>query len=328
VNRIDHLATAAETYAVGSYLLLSFGRGTQVCHIEGETKARYIIRRFENRNTDRAAWAPTTSKISKSDDRIRGAIVAEKLVVANVTAAVEAEDMPAVEAPELPEVAPAVVAKRARDAAAQPTTQQYGELSAAFDFFNDTLFYGALPRCLITMQRHAKMFGYFHAERFTDGVAIADEIALNPEHMAERPVEASLGTLVHEMVHLWDHHHGKPARGGYHSKTWAAKMEEVGLIPSSTGAPGGKKTGQKVSHYIAEGGPFARHCAELIAAGWKMPYVQTPTATKETKAKKASKTKFTCPCCQANAWAKPVSKLICGECEEPMVPETAEEVEA
>jgi transcription elongation factor Elf1 len=30
--------------------------------------------------------------------------------------------------------------------------------------------------------------------------------------------------------------------------------------------------------------------------------------------KKASKTKFTCPQCGQNAWAKPYAALICGEC--------------
>ena len=30
-------------------------------------------------------------------------------------------------------------------------------------------------------------------------------------------------------------------------------MREIGLVPSSTGAPGGKATGQRVSHYIVPG---------------------------------------------------------------------------
>jgi hypothetical protein len=34
------------------------------------------------------------------------------------------------------------------------------------------------------------------------------------------------------------------------------------------------------------------------------------------KAKKASKTKFTCPDCGQNAWANPDALLICGTCYE------------
>jgi hypothetical protein len=39
------------------------------------------------------------------------------------------------------------------------------------------------------------------------------------------------------MVHLWQHHHGKPSRTGYHNKEWATMMKAVGLIPSDTAAP-------------------------------------------------------------------------------------------
>jgi hypothetical protein len=41
---------------------------------------------------------------------------------------------------------------------------------------------------------------------------------------------------------------------------------------------------------------------------------QSAQEGKEAKAKKASKTKFTCPKCAQNAWAKPDALLICGTC--------------
>lgn len=37
---------------------------------------------------------------------------------------------------------------------------------------------------------------------------------------------------------------------------------------------------------------------------------------KRAKAKTKSKTKYTCPSCDANAWAKPGANLVCGDCEE------------
>jgi hypothetical protein len=41
---------------------------------------------------------------------------------------------------------------------------------------------------------------------------------------------------------------------------------------------------------------------------------------KKTRAKKnASKTKFECPQCGLNAWAKPDARLLCGDCAELMV---------
>ncbi|MCF8884135.1 SprT-like domain-containing protein, partial [Erythrobacter sp. SN021] len=83
---------------------------------------------------------------------------------------------------------------------------------------------------------------------------ITDEIALNPAHFANRKPREVLSTIAHEMVHLWQHHYGSPPRKGYHDKQWAAKMHEIGLIPTDTGEIGGKETGQKVTHLIEENG--------------------------------------------------------------------------
>ena len=49
-------------------------------------------------------------------------------------------------------------------------------------------------------------------------------------------------------------------------------------------------------------------------------------ATRKKKA--ASKTKYTCPGCCLNAWAKPAAPLICGDCEQEMQPEPDEDGQA
>ena len=200
---------------------------------------------------------------------------------------------------------------------ANPTAKTYAALNQAFDFFNDRLFGGELPACLVTLQRKNKAYGYFAGGRFgsKDGAEITDE--------------QSLSTLAHEMAHLWQHHFGKPSRAGYHNKEWAAKMHEIGLHPSDTGQPGGKETGQSCSHYIVESGRYARVFAELAAQpDFTALYVELwddADARKARKAKSASKTRYTCPSCELNAWAKPGVRLICGECDETMA--AAEEAE-
>ena len=195
----------------------------------------------------------------------------------------------------------------------QPTRRQYGELDAAYDFFNQQLFDGTLPRCLITMQRRANASGFFHGCRFVDqdGADVRDEIALNPAVFRSCPVEETLSTLVHEMTHLWQHHFGNPGRTSYHNAEWADKMEGIGLMPSSTGKPGGKRTGQRMSDYIITDGPFERACAALLKTGFVLPYVQR-TDDPKSAGKLASKTKFHCPTCGANAWGKPDLVLVCG----------------
>jgi hypothetical protein len=98
-------------------------------------------------------------------------------------------------------------------------------------------------------------------------------------------------------------------------------MREVGLIPSSTGQPGGKDTGQSVSHYIEEGGRFDKACTAYLATAPAILYHDRAgdgEAAATRKKKAASKTRYTCPGCQQNAWAKPDAKLICGKCEEAM----------
>jgi len=44
---------------------------------------------------------------------------------------------------------------------------------------------------------------------------------------------------------------------------WARKMEGIGLMPSSTGKPGGKKSGGKVGDYVIAGGCFEKITAEV-----------------------------------------------------------------
>jgi predicted SprT family Zn-dependent metalloprotease len=204
-----------------------------------------------------------------------------------------------------------------------PTCRTYSELTDAYAFFNARLFSDQLPPCLITLQRRKKSYGYFSGERFTtrNGAEVADEIALNPSFFAECSIEDIFSTLVHEMVHLQQQHFGTPSRAGYHNKQWAQMMRAVGLIPSDTGEPGGKGTGQSVSHYIEEGGRFALACAELVdVRGGTVPYIELGSeierGTREQKA--ASKTKYTCPVCGANAWAKPETELDCRACKQPM----------
>lgn len=208
-----------------------------------------------------------------------------------------------------------------------PTATTYGGLNQAYAFFNEKLFGGELPDCLITMQRHKGAYGYFAGSRFgtRDGKNTIDEIALNPTYFRERNTKQILSTLVHEQAHLWQQHFGKPSRNGYHNKEWGAKMHALGLHPSSTGKPGGKETGQKVSHYIVKGGAYARAFDDFMNTGINSDlYVELWDEARETKAKKAasSKTCFTCPDCDMKAWAKESASLMCGECDMVMEPKT------
>lgn len=195
-----------------------------------------------------------------------------------------------------------------------PTKRTYDDLDAAYAYFNKRLFGGRLPACLITVRPHRGAYGYFSFERFGshEGSEVRDEIALNMKHFQKRTPRQILSTLVHEMVHAEQSHFGKPSRGGYHNKEWANLMERVGLMPSSTGEPGGKRTGQSMTHYVIEGGPFD---LAFSAREFTIPYFDRQGETETTRKKR--KVTYTCPECESKATGKPKLGLHCDGGEEP-----------
>ncbi len=156
----------------------------------------------------------------------------------------------------------------------KPTSEFYGRLQDAYDYFNRQLFDSALPHCLITVQREKNTMGFFSAARWSnDGKRDVHEIALNPAYFARRKVIEVFQTLVHEQCHAWQHEFGNPSRTGYHNREWSEKMESIGLMPSATGEPGGGKIGQKMSDYPIEGGRFKQACITLITTGYQFNWI-------------------------------------------------------
>jgi hypothetical protein len=79
--------------------------------------------------------------------------------------------------------------------------------------------------------------------------------------------------------------------------------------------PEARKPAGAFTHYIIPGAAYAKAYAKLKVRGLQL-YWQSAPAGQQAKAKKASKTKFTCPECAQNAWGKPDTLLICGACYE------------
>jgi hypothetical protein len=221
-----------------------------------------------------------------------------------------------------------------------PTNENYGTLQLAYDEANTVLFAGELPTCMIILlKKSPKNFGHFAPIRY-QGVEednkeiVLDEIAINPSIVRMDKMEV-LQTLVHEMVHLWQFHFGKASRAGYHNKEWGAKMDSVGLPPSNTGKPGGKRTGQQMADYVEPGGKFEKwataffkkhtirwgtsdHALRGTALGGTLilgadPGSDSPAA-QPAEPKPKSKIKYSCSC--SNAWGKPGLQLACKNCGE------------
>jgi hypothetical protein len=195
-----------------------------------------------------------------------------------------------------------------------PTSEQFTAFQKQFDYFNRMLFGKQLPAVLLNFSRKANTYGFFAPDRWTnaDGTK-THEISLNPAYLAERAPEATSSTIVHEMVHLWQHEAGTPSRRGYHNEQWAVRMRQSGLMPSSTGQPGGEWVGYAVSHYIIEGGAFEA-AFHAMPKEYAFPWQSWEPTTRAGKKKvERNKVKYTCPTCNINAWGKPGLHLICGE---------------
>jgi hypothetical protein len=195
------------------------------------------------------------------------------------------------------------------------TPVEYSGLQEAYDHFNKELFSGSLPDVFITYQRRAHSLGYFANDRFAGRISKsgAHELALNPDGFVGETDRKICSTLVHEQVHVWQHTHGKPASRGYHNRQWADAMKAVGLQPSSTGKPGGRQTGQCMSHYIIDGGEFSQSYDRLAATGWRLNLQSAHRPG--PRGGVTSKTKFSCTVCGQNAWGKPdlqIGCLVCG----------------
>jgi hypothetical protein len=138
----------------------------------------------------------------------------------------------------------------------------------------------------------------------------------------KRPAKDSMATLVHEMAHQWEQDHGTPPRKGYHDTQWARKMWEIGLIPSDTGQPGGKETGQKMDHYIDPAGKFMK-VFRAMPDECKLPWLSGgANVDQEPKKKPPKKIKLTCPECERTCWVadgRSPDEVDCGDCDQQML---------
>jgi predicted SprT family Zn-dependent metalloprotease len=197
------------------------------------------------------------------------------------------------------------------------TKTQFNMIDKLFDYYNQRLFDGKLNDCMINMSRQKGAYGFFQPQNWKKYNLKKEvdkdihEISLNPNYL-DRPNIEWHSTLVHEMVHLWQQDFGKPSRSNYHNKQWARKMEEIGLIPSSTGQPGGKKTGQGMSHYVSTNGQFIEVFNRLMEKSIKYSPLQG-LETNKAASRKAYKTKYECPCGN-NVWGKPGLHIVCAVC--------------
>ncbi len=233
------------------------------------------------------------------------------------------------------------------------TRSLYEALEKAFDHFNQTLFDGKLPRCLITLRSNRGYAGSLSKERWLhpNGTK-THELSINPLFINDQCLIKLFEVIVHEQAHLFHVLNGTSCRYGYHDKNWAETMESLGLVPSHNGEVGGKKTGQKMSQYVLKGGTFYEASKSLLSSGFNLEWVdsfyinskQVSTNTfysaitnsdlesllnanvsfdigqlihnykSNSSSYEKRKFKYTCSKCGVSVWGKANLNLNCGDC--------------
>lgn len=217
----------------------------------------------------------------------------------------------------------------------KPTLEQSKALQTAFDHFNEFLFQSQLPPCMVTFSRNANIIGGYYAadmwEQHTDsGESVKiPEIAINANIMKSSGLVNLYCHLAHEMVHHWQSSFGSPGSEGYHNEEWAMKSVLIGLEPKSEH---GNRTGKRIVTTLIEGSPLEVAIRTMPVEGvvmWETPElnlpsghpdavpvpVPVPTAPEpfepSAESKRGVRSKYTCPVCGLNAWAKPGAQLQC-----------------
>ena len=204
------------------------------------------------------------------------------------------------------------------------TKEQYAALQSSFEYLNKELFNNKIPNVLLTFSRKTKAYGFFVPALWhtKDKTTTAHEIALNPDYFEERELAKVYSTLVHEMCHAWQQEYGNAPRRCYHNKQFSEMMEKVGLITSSTGMQGGKRTGQHVSHYIQEGGKFEKAMAAMPHELY-IPFIAESLKKKGNTVKKAKPlhVSYVCPICGQTVKGNAELNIVCGNCHVEMNPQ-------
>lgn len=202
-----------------------------------------------------------------------------------------------------------------------------GQLEKMYNVLNLDLFAGELPTPIITVQSKPGSMGHSSvAKVWRKPNAQTYELNIAAE-VLDYPIEETLDTIIHEMVHLYcrEHQIKECSRGGaYHNKKFKAEAEKRGLTCIYTGEKYGWNTtpGDNLVEYALEKG-----WSEIrIGRGGSLQGIRIPgeKGTKEGEKqptggkRKSSTRKYICPTCGMSVRATKEVFIICGNCQERM----------
>ena len=200
----------------------------------------------------------------------------------------------------------------------QTTIQQLEDL---FEVFNAKYFEGELSKPVLTVSPDTTKgaYGWCTSWKAWKTVNGNDggyyEINICAEHLS-RPFEEVAGTMLHEMIHLFNLENGVKdcSRGGtYHNKKFKEAAESHGLIVEND-----PKYGWCRTELDEEAKAEVRDFMDFI--GRTSFDLFRESVKKEPKGgKKSSSRKYVCPCCGLIIRATKEVKVKCFECDELLI---------
>lgn len=197
-----------------------------------------------------------------------------------------------------------------------------GQLEKMYNALNLDFFGGSLPLPIITVQSKPGSYGHCSMTKIwqrkddeTYELNVAAEVLM-------LPIEETIDTLIHEMVHLYCRQNGikETSRGGaYHNTKFREEAEKRGLKCIYDKRIGWNTTpSDNLIEYAIDKGWSELMIARKMA--FDLPPMMTggskePKEGKEGKERKPSSTrKYQCPKCGNSVRATKDLNLICGDC--------------
>ena len=201
------------------------------------------------------------------------------------------------------------------------------QLEHIYNALNTDFFQDELPVPIITVQSKPGTYGHCTTSKVwqrKDGGAYELNIAAE---VLNYPIEETLDTMLHEMVHLYCRENGikEVSRGGkYHNKRFKAEAERRGLVCIPCGQYGWNTTPSDnlVEYALSKGWNEIK-----IGRGSLPPIIRTgASGTAQTGAettgggKRPSSTrKLQCPKCGCSVRATKTVRIMCMDCMEQML---------
>ena len=200
-------------------------------------------------------------------------------------------------------------------------------LENAYGVLNMTYFEGSLPPVVITVQSSPKAYGHYTTwDAWRQDEKGYREINLGAESLS-RPIENTIATLIHEMVHHYCAMAGikDTSRGGtYHNKRFKAEAEKRGLVIGYDSRIGHSPTSPSDSLIaFIEGQGWTG--IDLSRTGWygvsggaEGGSGGDPDGGTDTGKKKSNVRKYICPTCGCSVRATKEVHIGCLDCDCPM----------